>query len=125
MLGAGVGRVVSECGRGVEGLPSSGQVLATQLARVIRAEGTTTEKLTPSEWPVGNSVEDIFFINDCNGRAHSTGGGTNPGQVIPGSIQTQAEQAMNEPASMHGLCFSSRLKLLLWLPSLMHCNIKV
>lgn len=86
MLGAGVGRVVSECGRRVEGLLSSDQVPAIQLASVIRADGTSAEKLTPSEWPMGNSVEDTFFINDCSGRAHSTGGGTNPGQVIPGGI---------------------------------------
>lgn len=53
---------------------------------VIRAEGPSPEKPTPSDWSVGNSVEESFFISDCSGRAHRPGGGTNPAEVVLGGM---------------------------------------
>lgn len=55
-------------------------------AMVIWEEGTSTEEISPSDWPRG-----ILLINDWCGKVQPTVGGTNPEHVGLGSTMQQAE----------------------------------
>lgn len=53
--------------------------------------GKSTEKITPSGWPVDRSV-GVFMIGDWYKRSRATVNGSTPGK-IPGCIRKQAEWA--------------------------------
>lgn len=60
--------------------------LDTGYGLVFWEEGTSTEEISPSDWPRG-----ILLINDWCGKVQPTVCGTNPEQVGLGYTMKQAE----------------------------------